>query len=329
MVLLIDDQALVGEVIRRILLPEEGIDFHFCSDPDKALDAALTIKPTVILQDLIMPGVDGLDLVKQYRAHDSLREIPIIVLSAKDDAKVKSMAFEMGANDYLVKLPDALELVARIKYHSKAYIALRQRDEINRALRNSQQQLQASNLALERLMRSDSLTGLSNRRHFDEHLEIEWKKAIRDQLPLSLLMIDVDFFKVFNDTFGHVEGDWALQKVAKVIQHSSTRPGDLAARYGGEEFCLVLPNTALDGACFLAEKIRLGVEALTIQHVTPTSGAVVTVSIGIASMIPVNQIEPVQVVKMADQALYAAKQAGRNRHCTLTAEEYQTGIGVK
>ncbi len=159
-----------------------------------------------------MPGVDGLDLVKAYKAHEELRDLPVIVLSAKDDATVKSQAFEAGANDYLVKLPDAIELIARIRYHSKAYTALKQRDEMLRALRTSQQQLQESNLALEKLMRADGLTGLANRRHFDEYLDIEWKRAAREQYSLSLLMIDVDYFKAFNDTFGHVEGDYTCKK---------------------------------------------------------------------------------------------------------------------
>lgn len=317
MVLLIDDQALVGEVIRRILIAEEGIDFHFCSDAEKAMSMALTIKPTVILQDLVMPGIDGLELVKAYKAHEELRDLPVIVLSAKDDATVKSMAFEAGANDYLVKLPDAIELVARIRYHSKAYIALRQRDEMYRALRTSQQQLQESNLALEKLMRADGLTGLANRRHFDEYLDIEWKRAAREQYPLSMLMIDVDYFKAFNDSFGHVEGDYTLQKVAQVIKDHCERAGDLGARYGGEEFVTIFPNTNLDGACRLAEEIRSAVQAQATPHNKPTEQSVVTVSIGVACTIPQAHVEPVSLVENADKALYQAKHKGRNRSETI------------
>lgn len=148
MVLLVDDQAFIGEAIRRALLNETDINFHFCPDPRKALATAQEIRPTVILQDLVMPGVDGLDMVKLFREHSEMRNVPIIVLSVRDEAATKSAAFTAGANDYLVKVPDREELVARIRYHSSAYISQRQRDEAMRALRESQQQLQASNTAL-------------------------------------------------------------------------------------------------------------------------------------------------------------------------------------
>lgn len=323
MVLLVDDQPLVGEVVRRVLLADENIDFHYCSDPDKAVEMALTIKPTVILQDLIMPGVNGLDLVKQYKTHDELIDLPIIVLSSKDDPAVKSNAFEAGANDYLVKLPDAIELIARIRYHSKVLIALRQRDEIYRALRISQQQLQESNLALEKLTRTDGLTALANRRHFDESLETEWKRATREHSELSLLMIDVDYFKPFNDAFGHVEGDYALQKVAQVIKQHCERAGDIAARYGGEEFSAIFPSTDIAGAILLAEKIRVGIEELAIPHYKPTDGSVITVSIGVASASPQRPIEAIRLLECADKALYKAKNNGRNRveHHRLQAPE--------
>ncbi len=234
MVLLVDDQAMIGEAVRRGLANQDNIDFHFCADPHQAVAQAMRIKPTVILQDLIMPGLDGLTLVREYRNNPATQDIPIIVLSTKEDPLVKSAAFAAGANDYLVKLPDTIELVARIRYHSRSYLTLLQRDEAYRALRVSQQQLLDSNLMLQRLMNSDGLTGLSNRRHFDEYLELEWRRAMREQQQLSLLMIDVDYFKAFNDSFGHLAGDEALRQVAESIRGSCSRPSDLPARYGGE-----------------------------------------------------------------------------------------------
>ncbi len=256
MVLLVDDQAMIGEAVRRGLSNEENIDFHFCADPHQAIAQAMRIKPTVILQDLVMPGLDGLSLVREYRNHPATKDIPIIVLSTKEDPLIKSAAFAAGANDYLVKLPDNIELVARIRYHSRSYMTLLQRDAAYRALRVSQQQLLDTNLVLQRLMNSDGLTGLSNRRHFDEYLELEWRRSLRDQSQLSLLMIDVDYFKSYNDSFGHLEGDEALRKVAAAIRDASARPSDLPARYGGEEFALVLPNTSPGGARLVAEKLR-------------------------------------------------------------------------
>jgi len=313
MVLLVDDQAMIGEAVRRGLANEENIDFHFCADPHQAIAQAVQIKPTVILQDLVMPGLDGLTLVREYRNNPLTRDIPIIVLSTKEDPLIKSAAFAAGANDYLVKLPDNIELVARIRYHSRSYMTLLQRDEAYRALRVSQQQLLDTNLVLQRLMNSDGLTGLSNRRHFDEYLELEWRRAIREQSQLSLMMIDVDYFKAFNDNFGHLEGDEALRQVAKAIRASCARPSDLPARYGGEEFALVLPNTSPGGARLLAEKLRLSVAGMNIPHIAPAPGSSLTVSIGVATVIPPVGSNSRQLIQEADKGLYAAKNNGRNQ----------------
>lgn len=312
-VLLVDDQAIIGEAVRRMLVNEAGIAFHYCRDPNEAIAMAERIQPTVILQDLVMPGVDGLDLVSQYRNTEKLRDLPIIVLSSKEDPKIKSQAFATGANDYLVKLPDAVELIARIRYHSRAYLALKQRDQANQALRLSQQQLVESNFALQRMMKLDGLTGLSNRRHFDEHLDVEWKRARREKNELSLLIIDVDYFKPYNDNFGHVMGDQALRSVALVIAQSCSRSGDLAARYGGEEFAIILPNTAHEGARSLAEGVRRAVQALAIAHVAPAAGATLTISVGLATMVPDAETQPVALIERADMDLYQAKENGRNR----------------
>ncbi|MCU0073645.1 PleD family two-component system response regulator [Pseudomonas koreensis] len=313
MVLLVDDQAMIGEAVRRGLSNEENIDFHFCSDPHQAVAHAVRIKPTVILQDLVMPGLDGLSLVREYRNHPATKDIPIIVLSTKEDPLIKSAAFSAGANDYLVKLPDNIELVARIRYHSRSYMTLLQRDAAYRALRVSQQQLLDTNLVLQRLMNSDGLTGLSNRRHFDEYLELEWRRSLRDQSQLSLLMIDVDYFKSYNDTFGHVEGDEALRKVATAIRESSARPSDLPARYGGEEFALVLPNTSPGGARLVAEKLRQTVAALKIPHNAPAEGSSLTISIGLATMVPESGSDCRLLISAADRGLYLAKNNGRNQ----------------
>jgi DNA-binding response OmpR family regulator len=148
MVLLVDDQAFVAEVLRRFLASEPHLVLHYCSDPNEAVEIANRIRPTVILQDLVMPGVDGLAIVSRFRANPATKNTPIIVLSSKEDSQTKSLAFSIGANDYLVKLPDQLELLARVRYHSNAFLGQLQRDEAFRALRESQQQLLESNTAL-------------------------------------------------------------------------------------------------------------------------------------------------------------------------------------
>jgi two-component system chemotaxis family response regulator WspR len=311
LVLLVDDQTIVGEAVRQVLTGQRDLDFHFCANAEEALQHAKEIKPTVILQDLIMPGVDGLTLVRQYRADPATRDIPVIVLSTTEDPVTKSEAFRQGANDYLVKLPDPIELLARIRYHSKAFVNKIQRDEAYRALRESQQKLVEVNIELTRLSNVDGLTGLNNRRFFDEFMAKEWKRAQREKTPLSVLMIDIDNFKMFNDTAGHLAGDEVLRQVATVIRESFARPADLAARFGGEEFIVVLPNTPLEGAQHIANKIRAAVDQLKIAREGAQQN--VTISIGVASTAPHLQQHPDVLIEAADDMLYEAKKRGKNQ----------------
>ncbi len=313
MVLLVDDQAIIGEAVRRMLAAVPNLDFHYCASADDAIRVAERTRPTVILQDLVMPGIDGLTLVRQYRAHPALKNIPIVVLSTKDEPETKRTAFTAGANDYLVKLPDSIELIARIRYHSRSYQNLLQRDEAYRALRQSQKQLLETNLELHRLTHSDGLTGLANRRCFDEYVNAEWHRAVREQTRLGLLMIDVDNFKSYNDCYGHVPGDDVLKLVASTINENACRPGDLAVRFGGDEFALVLPMTSPDGVRALGERVRMQIETLAIPHDGASDAEVLTLSVGGAAIVPL-QGEPVaKLIMAADNALYRAKHNGRNR----------------
>lgn len=313
MVLLVDDQVVVGEAIRRSLVDEADAEFHFCSNPLEALAIAKKVQPTVILQDLVMPAVSGLDLVRQYRADPVTKNIPVIVLSTKEEATVKSDAFRAGANDYLVKLPDRIELIARIRYHSAAYLSQIQRDEAYRALRKSQQDLMETNLELQRLTNVDGLTGLSNRRFFDEFIETEWRQAIRSKHPLSLLMLDIDHFKHYNDTYGHLAGDETLKAVARTVMNCFRRPKDLAARFGGEEFVVILPQTPACDLQMLAEKVVTAVEALDLPNIGMAAGEKVTISAGGATGTPRHGDAYSELIDAADKALYEAKRSGRNR----------------
>lgn len=320
MVMLVDDQPMIGEAIRRGLAECADINFHYCRAAEQALAVAEQIKPTVILQDLVMPGIDGLALVTAYRANPSTRDVPIIVLSSKEEASVKSQSFAAGANDYLVKLPDNIELVARIRHHSRSFTNQRQRDAAYRALRESQQKLVELNLELQRLNRVDGLTGLSNRRCLDELLASEWRRGTRERSPLAVLMIDIDDFKKYNDTYGHVAGDEALKKVAEALRLLLKRPADVAARYGGEEFTALLPATPISGAQVLGEQLRAAVERLNIEHAASSAGPRLSVSVGAAAMIPERQVTASHLVETADRALYEAKRAGKNRVTTLEPE---------
>jgi two-component system, chemotaxis family, response regulator WspR len=318
MVLLVDDQAIVAEAVRRALASERDIDFHYCSRPEEAVHTAQGVRPTVILQDLVMPGTDGLTLVRAYRTNEATRDVPIIVLSTKEEPAIKSAAFASGANDYLVKLPDSIELIARVKYHSRSYMNLLQRDEAYRALRRSQQELLRANLELRRLTHSDGLTGLSNRRYLDEFLTAEWRRALRENTEISLLMIDVDYFKPYNDTYGHVSGDNVLRTVAATIRREINQPRDLVARFGGEEFAVVLPGTGSGGARLLAEKMRRDVAALALPHAGSAVSEHLTISIGVATLTPGEGVAETSLVEEADAALYRAKRDGRNRVAYFT-----------
>ena len=310
-VLLVDDQLIIVEAIRRMFVGQPDIEFHYVTDAATAHAAAAQLRPTVILQDLVMPGSDGFEVIRQYRIDAGLRAVPVIVLSAKEDPKLKAHSFAVGANDYLVKLPDQVELLARIRYHSAAYISRLERDEAFRFLRESQQKLADANVQLQKLAALDGLTGIGNRRAFDDTVQREWQRAQRSKKPLSLLLCDVDCFKLYNDEFGHQAGDLCLKKVAAVLTEQLKRPADMAARYGGEEFAVVLPETDLEGALKLAEACRAHLANLALEHPVTDAG-VVTMSIGVASFVPAPEYTPADLIASADKALYAAKAAGRN-----------------
>lgn len=311
-VLLVDDQPMIVEAVRRMLEDQPDIEFHYVTDAMAAHAAAERIAPNVILQDLVMPALDGFSLIQHYRASERLRAVPVIVLSAREDPKLKAHGFAVGANDYLTKLPDRLELLARVRYHSAGHISRLQRDEAFRCLRESEAKLAAANLELQQLAALDGLTGIANRRRFDQAIASEWQRGQREQRALSLIMCDVDCFKAYNDTYGHLAGDLCLKKAAAVFTEHLKRPADLAARYGGEEFAIVLPGTDPEGALQIAEACRAHLHALAIAH-SGAAGGIVTISLGVATMVPGPGAGPEHLIGRADKALYAAKQGGRNR----------------
>ena len=176
------------------------------------------------------------------------------------------------------------------------------------------QQLEVANQELRRLANSDGLTQLANRRSFDEYLDKEWRRARRQQSPLSLILADVDFFKCYNDFYGHLAGDRCLQQVAAVLRQTVKRSADLAARYGGEEFAILLPNTEETGATLVAAEIQTNIKALQIPHAQSSIADCVTVSLGIACLVPGSDMVPTFLIAAADKALYQAKMAGRDRY---------------
>ncbi|MDQ1363341.1 MAG: Diguanylate cyclase response regulator [Pseudomonadota bacterium] len=312
-VLLVDDQAIIAEGIRRMLESEKDIKLHYCSDPGKAINTAIEVNATVILQDLVMPDVDGMTLVRFYKANHATKDIPVIVLSSKEDPVIKRDAFGYGASDYLVKLPDQIELIARIRAHAKNYILQTERDAAFFALREIKKQLEASNRKLQKLSMLDGLTGIANRRHFDETINDELEKAASRQSALSLILIDIDYFKRFNDSYGHQGGDDCLIRVAKTLSSGCKNAEDLAARYGGEEFVILLPDTNEDQAHAVAERMRKAVQDLGIEHKASDVTSCVTLSMGIAALLPGEKLTAQQLIERTDKALYKAKEKGRNQ----------------
>lgn len=313
-VLLVEDQATLAEWVRETLEEQPDVRVDVCRDAECAVAHARELLPSLIIQDLLMPQIDGFTLLERYRKTAELADVPVIVLSSISNVEEKCRAFELGAADYLVKVPHVTELIARVRAHSRAYLLRRERDHLHRELQSAMMQLAESNAKLSRVAREDGLTGPANRRALDEVLESEWQRGLRDHKPLSFSLVDIDFFKSYNDCYGHVRGDECLKMVAAVVAFGARRAADLAVRYGGEEMGLLLPATTPEGARAVAERLRSSVVGLDLAHLGRDDGECrVTVSVGVATLVPSPQEAARSLIEAADAALYQAKRRGRNR----------------
>jgi len=260
----------------------------------------------LILMDLVMPEVDGIEALKRIKENRALRDIPVIMVTAQDEVESLKTALDGGALDYIAKPVNKIELLARVRS------GLKLKREIDRRKAN-EKKLRAMNQTLRQLSLLDGLTDIPNRRYFDQVLDQEWKRAIRETNPLAAIMIDIDYFKLYNDTYGHQRGDTCLKRLAHVLRDSLVRSADFVARYGGEEFVAVLPNTKIEGALSVAEAMRTRVAGARIPHSSSKISDVVTVSIGVDSRIPNRTSEPAELIAAVDKALYKAKHEGRNQ----------------
>ena len=253
----------------------------------------------LILMDLVMPEMDGIEACRRFKQDEILRDIPIIMVTASGEMENLERAFAAGAIDFITKPLKKIELLASVRSVLKLKHEMDQRKDREEELR--------------RLTSLDGLTGIANRRWFDEFLETAWRHGMRNHQYVSLIMLDIDYFKFYNDTYGHQAGDDCLKKVAKTIHDEVKETFGLAARYGGEEFAVVLTATELDRAIETGEQVRQAIAGLGIPHSRSAVANSVTVSVGVASILPWPELTPEMLIKAADNALYCAKQSGRNQ----------------
>ncbi|TGK19243.1 diguanylate cyclase [Leptospira fluminis] len=302
-------KAGYGEVIST-QNPETALEWLGLSgDPKKRRPVSL------LLLDILLPGgQNGLDLLRQFGDREELADLPVIIITAIHDTHTLESAFEAGAVDYVTKPFDATELRARVRSALRLRHEMVQRRRREKDLEEITDKLSEAYQTLLRVSRTDGLSGIWNRRFFDEILDVEWKRANRSEKPISLLLIDIDFFKRFNDTYGHQAGDDCIRKVASVLKETAKRAGDFAARYGGEEFAIILPETDEERAIVVAEKVRAKVVELQIPHKMSETSESVSVSIGVATgKGNKNDMNREDLVRMADESLYESKAGGRNR----------------
>lgn len=308
--LIVDDEIGTIRILSAIL--KDFGEVFFATNGSDALAMVRERQPDLILLDAEMPGMTGFALCSAIKSDPAYEDLPILFITAHDDIEIETQALALGAVDFISKPPSPAIVKARVKTH----LTLKQRTD-----------------ELRRMVSLDSLTGIANRRAFDAALDLERRRACRSKAPVSLLLIDVDYFKRFNDHYGHQAGDDCLRMVAAALTANVRRPGELAARYGGEEFAVILPSCDPASALELAEKVRASVAALRIPHAASDVSDSVTISIGVASL-ELECVEPdgdhpgwaapcptidtcrknsITLIADADRSLYEAKRMGRNR----------------
>ena len=310
-ILVVDDEPVNIQVVSSAL--ESIYDIVTALSGYEAIDQLKEELPDLILLDIMLPDIDGFDVCKIIKSDASFVDIPIIFLTALASHECLFKGLDYGGIDYLTKPVDFVLLKLRVRNHLESKerhdLVKEQRDVI--ALQKEQLEIMLARV--KQLSNVDNLTGLANRRYFDETLESEIKRASRDLTPLSILLCDLDYFKSYNDRWGHLAGDACLKFVAEILKDSFLRVGDLVARYGGEEFIIVLPNTDSSSATLLAENFRNKVETAKMPEVFCDTSVHLTVSIGIITASNAKNVSAADLIESSDRAMYESKHAGRNQ----------------
>jgi diguanylate cyclase (GGDEF)-like protein len=286
--LVVDDQPVNIQVMNHIFAGQYQV--FVATDGQQALDFCRRTPPDLVLLDIVMPGMDGYDVCTALKADPGTRDIPVIFVTAHTDASQETHGLEAGAVDFISKPVNPAVVRARVR----TQLTLKRQSDL-----------------LRRLVFLDGLTGVFNRRYFDQQLVTEMARSLRAKKPLALIMLDVDLFKHFNDQYGHQAGDSCLRQVAQTLKESLRRPADLVARYGGEEFVCVLPETEFEDAMSIARELETKVRKLSIRHEDSAVAHVVTASLGVAGRAASAKGDAASLLALADMQLYQAKNNGR------------------
>ena len=317
-IIVVDDTIFSLEIIKAFLMTAGYLDVITVKSAgelyqlvDGYSDRGI-VEIDLILMDIIMPEVDGIEACQNVKKREWMADVPVIMVTATTEKDNLQLAFSAGAMDFIKKPLDRVELLARVRSALRLKHETARRKARETELLEVTRQLQAANERLQNLSFLDGLTGIANRRHFDQELLKESRRAKREKTPLSLIMLDIDYFKAFNDTYGHLKGDDCLKTVASILKRTLKRPGDFPARYGGEEFAVVLPETDDVGAAIIAEELRASIERAGISHINSLCADYVTVSLGVVTRFPEQSETPNDLILASDRALYRSKHGGRN-----------------
>ena len=290
--LVVEDQPLHIQVLNRVLSPECRV--FMVTQGRQAVQFCVDRQPDLVLLDVEMPDMDGFQVLEALQADETTRNIPVIFVTAHTSPDMETRCLKAGAVDFISKPINPSVVKARVYTHLK---------------------LKFQSDLMHQWVYLDGMTGAFNRRYFDDQLQTEWRRAQRTSKPLSAILIDVDFFKAYNDHYGHLLGDEALRTLVRAAKPVLQRPGDFLARYGGEEFVCLLPDTPLADAAALAERIRQAVVQQKVLHEHNPGAGVMTISLGVAESFQPDVIEADQLIGAADRHLYVAKHSGKNRVC--------------